>query len=257
MGLYDQIIHRLDQAFRRLEGTVPPPQRIQRGDGFVFRYTQKTIQQAIVQKLARMIPGLHAARFLFEKGLVQEQAAIQRMLDETDEDILFLAIAVIKNDQTPLHCEYLEEFYKEENNNMVKRWRIREYLAQIIAAGEQGTLTAASRQVYAGYSGFVHGASPNIMELYGGNPPRFYLHGISGTDIHEGHRYDLYNPFFRAVVSFAVAAKALGDEESFRILQEYQFEVDRLSGRNLAYHGENAQQPTSNDTPPTRSQPPT
>jgi hypothetical protein len=125
MALYDQIIHRLDKAFRRMEGRVPPPQKVQRGDGFVFRYAERAIQQAIVQKLARVVSGLHAARLLCENGLVQEQAAIQRILDESLEDILFLAYAVIGNEQTPLHQEYLQEFYKEENNVMIKRWRIR------------------------------------------------------------------------------------------------------------------------------------
>ena len=73
-----------------------PPQRVPHGDAFVFRYKEKTIHQAMVQKLARVVSGLHAARLLLENGLLQEQAAVQRMLDEFHEDILFLAFAVIK-----------------------------------------------------------------------------------------------------------------------------------------------------------------
>lgn len=95
-GLYNQALHHLDKAFKRLEDKVPPPQRVPHGDAFVFRYKEKTIHQAMVQKLARVVSGLHAARLLLENGLLQEQAAVQRMLDEFHEDILFLAFAVIK-----------------------------------------------------------------------------------------------------------------------------------------------------------------
>src|SRR5687768_13737426 len=132
-GLYNQILHHLDKAFRKLEGMVQPPQKVGEGDSFVFRYTEKTIQQAIVQKLARVIPALHAARLLFDHGFVQEQAAIQRTLDELHEDIIFLSFAVIRNVQTPVHREYLEKFYKESENGMVQRSKIRAYVSQIDA----------------------------------------------------------------------------------------------------------------------------
>ena len=36
------------------------------------------------------------------------------MLDEFYDDILFLAFALIKKDQTELHQKYLDDFYKEE-----------------------------------------------------------------------------------------------------------------------------------------------
>ena len=74
---------------------MPPPQKVPYGDAFVFRYKEKTIQQAMVQKLARVVSGLHAAWLLLENGFLQEQAAVQRMLDEFHEDILFLAFAVM------------------------------------------------------------------------------------------------------------------------------------------------------------------
>lgn len=60
-------------------------------ESFVFRFKEKTIQHAIVQKLARVVSGLHAARLLLENGLLQEQGAVLRMIDEFPEDIMFLA----------------------------------------------------------------------------------------------------------------------------------------------------------------------
>ncbi len=81
-ALYNQTMHHLDKAFRRLETMVPPPQKMPQGNSFAFRYKEKTIQQALIQKLARMVSGLHAAQLLCANGLIQEQGAIQQMLDE-------------------------------------------------------------------------------------------------------------------------------------------------------------------------------
>jgi len=72
----------LEGAFRRLESQVPAPRQKPWQDGFVFRYAERTIHQAIVQKLARTISGLHAINTLLDRGLFQEQGMIQRALDE-------------------------------------------------------------------------------------------------------------------------------------------------------------------------------
>jgi hypothetical protein len=89
---------------------VTPPQRMRHGDSFVFRYREKTIHQALIQKLARMVSGLHAARLLCDKGFFQEQGAVQRMLDEFHEDIWFLAFGIIHNDITQLHRDHIDAF---------------------------------------------------------------------------------------------------------------------------------------------------
>jgi len=258
-GLYNQTLHQLDKAFRRLEGAVPPPQTMPYQDSFLFRYKEKTIQQALIQKLARMISGLHAARLLCEHGLLQEQSAVQRMLDEFHEDIWFLAFGIINKDITSVHQEYLDAFYKEEfdpatgkpflDRPMLRRQKVRAYLARLPQqASDPSTAVMQSHAIHSAYSGYVHGASPQIMDMYGGNPPRFYIHGMAGTPRHELHRYDLYNPFFRAILSFAIVAKAFGDEEMFQDLSAYHLEFDKLSGRNEASQNSPSRQARS--TPP-------
>lgn len=245
-GLYNQTLHHLDQAFRKLETMVPPPQKVPHGNSFIFRYVEKTIHQAMVQKLARVISGLQAARLLLENGFLQEQAAVQRMLDEFHEDVLFLAYAVINKQEASLHQEYLDAFYKEEfdaptaiesshDRPMVKRKKIRAYVARVDLQGtDPSTGVTLSHTIHSGYSGFVHGASPHIMDMVEGNPPRFRIHGMNGTSRQEEHRHDLYNPFFRAIISFAVAAKAFGDNKLAQSLHAWLLEFDKLSGRNNA-----------------------
>jgi hypothetical protein len=218
----------------------------------------------MVQKLARVVSGLHAAWLLLENGFLQEQAAIQRMLDEFHEDILFLAFAVINREQTPLHQKYLDAFYKEEfdaptavesshDRPMVSRKKIRAYIARVDLAGtDPSTAVTLSHTIHSGYSGFVHGASPHIMDMLQGNPPRFRIHGMGGTSRQDEHRNDLYNPFFRAIISFAMVAKAFGDDELFQSLHAYHLEFDKLSGRNNAYRGESEKHLPSDESQSTQ-----
>ena len=245
-GLYDQTLHHLDKAFTKLEAMVPPPQKVPHGDAWVFRYVERTYEQAMVQKLARVISGLRAARLLCDHGLLQEQGAMHRMLDEFHEDVLFLAL---RKEETSLHREYLDAFYKEEfdapaafestqKRPMISRKKIRAAVERSLTdLGELDSSTGIelSRTLHKAQSGFVHGASPQIMDMYFGNPPRFHVHGMEGTQRQTEHRYDLYNQFFRAIVSFAVVAKVFGDDELSQSLHSWLLEFDRLSGRNNAF----------------------
>lgn len=52
--------------------------------------------------------------------------------------------------------------------------------------------------------------------------------------MHESHRHDLYNYFFRTITSFCLAAKAFGDVAIFQELRAWLIEFDSLSGRNEA-----------------------
>ena len=67
--------------------------------------------------MATVISGLRAALLLLEHGYVQEQAALQRILDEINEDIIFLMLGSTIDKITPLHQRYLDAFFKEEFDN--------------------------------------------------------------------------------------------------------------------------------------------
>src|SRR5438309_6221879 len=182
-ALYELTLQNMERTLAGLVRRVPAPKRVPMGDSFAFRYVEKSIHQAIIQKLARIISGLHAARILLESGFIQEQAALQRMLDEFQEDVTFLSYAVISNDIKDLHRTYLEAFYEEEfdkpndavgstqKRSMVSRQKVRAYIARIEGSGlDASRAVEVTRTISKAYSGYVHGASPHIMEMYGGNP---------------------------------------------------------------------------------------
>jgi len=208
----------MDTAVHDLARRVPQPKVLPFKDSFVFRHVEKLPQQAIVQKLSRVVSGLRAASTLCEAGLFQEQAAVQRMVDEIGEDILFLSVPLINNDLTDHHSRYLEIFFQEEFDSitgkpledskpMVLRKHIRAYIAKHGGDDPSGQIKA-SKTVHKTDSGYIHAASPHIMDSYGGQPPHFHTEGMSGTVREAEYRWYLQNYFFRAVPSFAIAANA-------------------------------------------------
>jgi len=68
--LYRQTLEMMGQAFDVLSRKVGDPQRQPIGGGYVYRYEEKSIYQAIVQKLARVVTGLQAISVLNKTGLL-------------------------------------------------------------------------------------------------------------------------------------------------------------------------------------------
>jgi hypothetical protein len=227
----------LESGFRKLEAKVSPPVRRPWRDGFVFRYAEKTIHQAIVQKLARTLSGLHAVQLLLDRGLFQEQGMMQRALDEIEEDVWFLALAVINRDVTPRHTEYLDYFYAEEfedpndlvgshkSRGMVRREKIRAYVYGTSGA-DAARGKAVGKVLTKAYSGFIHAASPQIMDMYGGLPAQFDVDGKSKNWRAASQERDGLNYFYRAVLAMAVAARAFSDDELFTATRAWATELE-------------------------------
>lgn len=242
--LYRQALEMMGIAFAVLSQKVGVPQRQPMGDGYVYRYKEKSIHQAIVQKLARVVTGLQAISLLNRTGFLQEQAALQRTLAEFEEDIAFLCFGIIFDEITDPHKDYLTAFYEEEfdvpesavrskqKRPMIPRKKIRAFVSKDRGTGyDKSSSIEIGRTLNKAYSGYVHGASPHLMELCFGNPPRFHLSGGTDSPFYEDHLEDLLNYYHRSVLSFAFAAKAFGEETLFARLSDYSREFAAASGR--------------------------
>ena len=229
--LYGHVLERMDETLQHFCTQVHPPTRMPFGDAFAYRYKEATIQQAIVQKCARCLSTLHAALLLMQNGFLQEQAVLQRVLDEIEEDITFLAFGVIRNEITQDHRKYLDSFYEEVYDSAtgkpakykkptLPRRKIHAYLASVY--GEDPYGAAANMQTISKiYSGFVHAASPQTMDMFLGNPAKFQTGGVRGGYRYDEHREDIWNSFYRGILAFGLAAKALGDESMFESIQKF------------------------------------
>ena len=107
----------IEIAFQQIESVISPPSFVKHGEYHAFRYEKETIEAAIVQKCARLTSSLNASLVLLQSGYVQELGALFRMLDEYNEDILFLCQAFREGGITDLHEKYLTSFYQEEFDN--------------------------------------------------------------------------------------------------------------------------------------------
>jgi hypothetical protein len=240
----DQMLDLMDRTFRDFERLMPSkPQLVKLSFGMAFRFKEKNIYQAMIQKLARVQSSVRAARLLLVNGFVQEQAILHRTIDETNEDILFLVYAVTNDTITDLHKRFLEAFWEEEIDEsgtmmasrqkrpMIPRKKIQAYLANIEGVDvDSSTSKEAARTIAKAYSGFVHGASPHIMDMYGGNPPHFHTKGMLGTPKMEEHSEDLWNYAYRSFISHIAVAKALGAEKHVEILNKHLVRFEKNAG---------------------------
>jgi hypothetical protein len=241
--VYLEALAMMSTSFRRLEDQIDPPEALKHENSFVFRYREKGIPQALIQKLARNISGLNALDLLLLHGFVQEQAVIQRTLDEIHEDIAFLAAAITNDTLTDRHRQYLAAFYDDpivktgkhserfRKPHLVPRKKIHAYIRRVLNK-ETIPSTEVEEVVGTFFSGYVHAASPYIMDMCGGNPPKFMISGLLGTPIIEGHVYDAWNYFYRGLVSTCIVAKAFGDVELVESLYAYMPSFEQNSGRD-------------------------
>lgn len=243
--LQRQTLKLLAGAFDELFTLLEKPERQQFGYGYVYRYKEKSARQAIIQKLARQITGLQAIVIMNRAGFLQEQATLQRTLDEFDQDILFLCYAIIFNDWTEHHNTYLDAFYQEEFDRpesaiessqkrpMVPRDKIVAFISKDRGAGpDQSSTIKVARTINKTYSGFVHGASPQLMELYYGSPPSFHLFGSKDSPFFGDHSGDILNYFYRTITAFAFSAKAFGREPLFKKIYDFSIDFAKASGVN-------------------------
>lgn len=244
--LFRQALTVMDNAFRRLEAQVPPPRAQPFKDSFVFRYEEKTIEQALIQKLARVISGLRAVDILLFHGHVQEQGVLHRTLDELNEDIMFLTAAITNDTVTDLHKRYLEAFWAEEfdvpddpvastqKRDTPPRKKIRAYITRVLGDGlNPSKHIDVTETISKTYSGFVHAASPHIMDMCGGDPPRFHLWGMPGTIRINESADDAWNYFYRSLLSVMAVAKAYGDKPLLDALYEYRAKFEADSGKDF------------------------
>ncbi len=205
-ALYTSSLKAMDQWFEALAQTIEQPCRIEKERTYDYRYKKQSVYQAIILKLARIVTGLRAISTLNKAGLYQEQAALQRMQDECDEDVMFLSFATIHNDFTEHHQKYLDYFFQEEfddpdsalnstqKRGMISRQKIRAFITKDRDNGfSQSYVVEVFRSIRKLYSGYVHGASPHIMELYFGNPPKFHLLNTADSPFVQTYTNDRLN----------------------------------------------------------------
>lgn len=245
MDDFHEALEIMDSALYQYEALVPQPLKVKLLNSFVFRYKEQTIQQAIIQKLARTITGLKSANILHKSGFFQEQASIQRMLDEFEQDINFLSFAIINDDITDLHKRYLAAFYEEEfdkpedpiastqKRQMIPRNKIIAYISRAEEGASNPSRTVdVTKTINKTYSGYIHAASTQVMDLYGGIQPKFNVTGMLNTPHEITYSNDLWNYFYRGLMSFEMAAYVFQENSLADDVRAFRKKIEINAGKN-------------------------
>ena len=198
-------------AFRLLELLVPPAQWAPWRDRHNWQYVERLPAQAILQKFARQISTLTALDVLLDRGLMQEVGAMQRMLDEIAEDILFLGLGMTTKNWTSHHTAYLEHFWSEDSRIAgVRRKNIRSFVNRAFPEqGDPSTADKLGREIYQVFSDFLHARSSSIVAMISGPPPRYHLAGIFDEEATLTFRAQAPTYGYRCLMSATIATQAI------------------------------------------------
>lgn len=164
---------------------------------------------------------------------------IFRLLDEFREDVSFMCDAIRTGSPSALQRRFISEFFQEEFDNenpflatqrrdRVSRRHIHAALARTnVSPVNPSDSQELARTITNANSGYVHGASEHILEMYGGDPPHYHLDGMLGTRRQSTYEDLAWNYFYRSLLSFMEATASLGHQDlssqlySFRGLFEH------------------------------------
>ncbi|RWL86990.1 MAG: hypothetical protein EOR67_09340 [Mesorhizobium sp.] len=208
-------------AFERLSEGVLPPQKVEHPKGFSWRYKEQTVQQALLLKLFRLTSNLDAARVLLSLGKVMECGALKRLIDEANDDILFMAAPLLGHPKEDIHDEYLRYFWEEEfdvpgepmkssqKRGMVRRDKIQAYNARLISPKDPSTAKKVDSSIFKTYSGYIHGHSQHIMDAYDGK--EFHIRIEPGMRPYDATLENFLSYPYRCVMASSFIANAFGD----------------------------------------------
>jgi hypothetical protein len=249
-GLEDAL-ERLAHLYRELQVFIPTINFQGEVPYKAFRVNddEHTDSLACYLKGVKAISTLNASLVLLKSGYTQEVGALCRMVDEACNEILFLIKPEDGNALSKSQEQFLDSFYQEEFNDFkdilkahnprhtVPSQKIHASIAKTMAASiNPSDGQAMTSVVQKTLSGYIHGAYPQIMEMYGGNPPHFHMLGMLGTPrITEWLSQVISYVDKLIIISILVARKlgALGIEKLIKDLQS-EFEIKFSTRSNLS-----------------------
>ena len=115
---------------------------------------------------------------------------------------------------------------------MIPRQKIRAYLSKIEGTSNPSSAAEVLRTIDKAYSGFVHGASPHIMDLYLGDPASFHTNGVLGTYRYNEHVDGFWDYIYRSYLSHQFVAKAFGSEKHVEILAKHRLRFEKNADKH-------------------------
>ena len=187
--IYRESIDHLESIIGAFEQELERPELVHG----TFVYKSPTVKHVCLLKGIRIVSGLNALLVMFRAGYVTEMGVLIRTIGDCINDIYFLLEHY--PDITPEVEKYMSDFFNEDidepkiaqdQERKIHRTKARKIYASRARLLSEHINFSVGRdivyKIYGVYSGYVHSAYPNIMEMYGGQPPcKFHLQGMKGT----------------------------------------------------------------------------
>jgi hypothetical protein len=225
------VLQRLQREYDEMAPTLgaPAPRRVftKQAEGFWFRYPSQSDTLLCFLKGVKLVSTLNAALLLLRAGYVQECGALFRIAADCYSDILFCLVPRDGDKLSRDQERFFEEFFQEEfddpayplgsnqkRDNVPRKTVFASFgnlvRDQLNPSDAQSTLLT----LHKAFSGYVHGAYPHIMELYGGDPPRFHMSGMTNTPRQVETLTQFLTELYRAIMASELVARKVGLEGS-------------------------------------------
>ena len=164
-----------------------------------FRYAKPGPKHFCLLKAARAVSGLNATISLIEDGYSQETAVIIRTIVECTSHIEFILSGYDGTKLDKQQRNYVDQYFKDYRRDSssdflrprVRQGDVHEVVGSLLdeqvkkspsrSAFEDIEGSKLMSNIYLTYSNYVHSRYPEVMDMFGGNPPHFHMRGMSGT----------------------------------------------------------------------------
>ena len=246
LTVYKETVPILESALTTLGAQIEEPSFFDDNGYPRFRHTVWSNGLAAYLKAVRIVSALNASLVLLEHGFIEELGILFRTIDEFLGDIVFLLSLQADGKLSEAQIQFLDEFYQEEfsdPNNPFMSEQKRNRVARRKVYAALGRITGDAiypsdgaklhRTVGQAMSGYVHGAYPHIMELYGGNPPHFHLNGMLGTPTHESWIMEARHYYYRGIQALMALSQAFQNEILTAELLDLRNSFEKKTNLNL------------------------
>ena len=177
-----QVVHR---CVNKKIAAAGPVRTERRGGRMVHVLADKDRERALALKIVQVMNNIHAAGALINEGHLYEWRAVERIVLEGVQEILFLELGIEPGPWTEDHQQWLDTFYQSEydasgNHRLVSvhgvsAGKIRDFLEghfgddyknteEVRIGTAPDTYTNLMKMSQIRGSGFVHGRAESIME---------------------------------------------------------------------------------------------
>jgi hypothetical protein len=215
----------LGAIYREMAAKIQAPVFADVGGYRAWRYQNLSESLACFLKGVKVVSTLNGSMVLLRAGYAQEIGALCRMIDDYCNEIFFLLMPQDGENFSKEQMQFLNDFFQEEFDKPTNplgstQKRVNVPIRKIHATFGKLAKTEINpsdaqellRTTHKAFSGYVHGAYPHIMEMFGGTQPN--LNGMLGTPRVDEWRGQLIGYVYRALMVSVFVARKLGLNET-------------------------------------------